>query len=131
MADVEKMKRIKNAHLSHVSRAINSLQDALNEDEPDVETVRLYLEMLEDKYDKVQSDSDEIQELLTDDSELTKESEDMYELEEKVRKIKRNAQRLLKEILGDSGIRSEADALNTTTVNSLREQLREETDRRR
>ena len=76
MADVEKMKTLKNAHLSHVSRAINSLQDALDEDELDVKTVKTYLKMLEDKYDKVQSDSDKIQELLTDDNALTKEIED-------------------------------------------------------
>jgi hypothetical protein len=58
------LKAIKTSHLTHFSRAKNSLQAALYEDKPDVKTVGKYLKMVNEKYDKVLADSAKLQDEL-------------------------------------------------------------------
>ena len=73
----KKLKLIKNTHLLHVNTAMNSLNDALGQENPDVTTVKRYLKSVEDHYDTVENDSAQMQELLTADAEITKELEDI------------------------------------------------------
>ena len=96
------LKSIKTAHLTHVSRSINSLQGVLEDDEPDIDSVQKYLKMVNEKYEKVVVDSGKLQEVLTDDAELTKEIEDMDTLEDKVITIRFEAEKYLKENKVDS-----------------------------
>ena len=61
MEDINKLKIVKKAHLSHVTRALNSLTTALAEGEPVVNNVKKYLKIVIEKYDTVLSDSAQIQ----------------------------------------------------------------------
>ena len=73
MAAIKKLNAAKTIHLTHFSRAKNSLQAALDEEDPDVRKVGKYLAMLNEKYDKVLSDSQKMQDMLIEDDDITKE----------------------------------------------------------
>ena len=120
------LKSIKNSHLTHVSRSINSLQAALEEHDPDVKKVGKYLKMVGEKYDKVVADSAKLQELQTEEADITKEIDDMDALEDRVIEITFNAESFLKENASDSTVKVEGESLNTTLVTSLLEQLKEQ-----
>ena len=117
----EKQRCIKNAHLSHLSRHIKSLQDALKEDEPDVITVKKYTEMVEITYNKVLSYSNKIKELLTEDTDIANEIEAMYTLEENVREIRCTAEHFLQGKASDNEVKGKGIAHNVTlqSVNTL------------
>ena len=83
-----KLKITKNAHVMHVNTAINSLNDTLGGENPIVETVKRYLESVELKYNVIISDSEKIQEVLTDEEDITKEIDEMNTLEERVIEIR-------------------------------------------
>ena len=91
----KKLKLTKNAHLLHVNTAMNSLNEALGDDDPSVQTVKRYLESVEQKYNVIVSDSAKIQDLLTEDEEIAKEIDDMYILEERVIEVKCKAKHFL------------------------------------
>ena len=120
------LKSIKTAHLTHVSRSINSLQGVLEDDEPDIDSVQKYLKMVNEKYEKVVVDSGKLQEVLTDDAELTKEIEDMDTLEDKVITIRFEAEKYLEENKVDSKVKTEGEDLNTTLLTTLLEQMKED-----
>ena len=103
------LKAIKNAHLTHVSRAINSLQAALDAGEPDSKTVEKYLTMVGEKYDKVVVDSAKLQALQTEEADITKEIDDMDALEDKVIEIRYNAECFLQENTSDSKSKVEGE----------------------
>ena len=136
MEDKDKLRVMKTAHLSHVNRAMNSLSSALEEEPPDVKNIHKYLKMVIEKYDVILADSTKMQQLLTDEAELTKEIEDLYELEERVIEVRCNAECFLQENCGDAKVKEDT-ALNDTLilVNTLVEPIdkdkREETDRRK
>ena len=65
-----KLKSIKTTHLTHLSRAINSMEAQLNEDTPDESNVAKYLKMIEEKYYKVLNDSEKLQDALLDEGDL-------------------------------------------------------------
>ena len=60
-----KIKTQKTAHLTHVSRAMNSLEAEIIKPDPIPSKVQKYLKMVEEKYAKVVVDSDKLQDLLT------------------------------------------------------------------
>ena len=136
MADINKLKIVKKAHLSHVTRALNSLTTALAEGEPVVNNVKKYLKIVIEKYDTVLSDSAQIQSLLEEEEDITKEIEDMYELEETVIDVRCNAEQFLEEHSGGAKVKEDT-ALNdtltlvTTLVEQIEKDKREENDRRR
>ena len=68
----------------HINTAMNSLNEALVAENPDKKTINKYLEMVEQKYAIVVADSVKLQEVLTEDDEITKEIDEMSVLEDKV-----------------------------------------------
>ena len=124
----KKLKLSKNAHLMHVNKAMNSLNEALIQEKPDKNAIGIYLEGVEQKYAAVVADSAKLQDLLTEDDEITKEFDDMDALEDKVIALRFNAQRFLKENKEVAGVA--ADSNHTLTlINTLVEGL--ESDRRK
>ena len=90
MAD--KVKMIKTIHLTHLSRALNSLETNIDpENAPNESIITKYLNMVEEKYSKVVSDSEKVQEVLTEAEDIEKEIEDMEQLENKVIEAKHRA----------------------------------------
>ena len=77
---MEKLKVNKNAYKGHFTRVVNSLKKELEKgsDEEavlDVAAITKYKKSLQDKYDKIEDVSEKLQELLTDDDDVTKEIE--------------------------------------------------------
>ena len=131
MAD--KVKMIKTIHLTHLSRALNSLETNIDpENAPNESIITKYLNMVEEKYSKVVSDSEKVQEVLTEAEDIEKEIEDMEQLENKVIEAKHRANEMLKKLkkdtlnLDESSISENADVLNATL--GLIEKLKKDSD---
>ena len=82
---MEKLKVNKNAYKGHFTRVVNSLKKELEKgsDEEavlDVAAITKYKKSLQDKYDKIEDVSEKLQELLTDDDDVTKEIEELEEI---------------------------------------------------
>ena len=129
----KKLRLTKNAHVMHVNAAMNSLNEALGAETPDKKTVSKYLDMVEQKYATVVSDSVKLQEALTEDEELTKELDEMNVLEDKVIDLRSDAQLILKENVQNTEGAGAAAASNDTStlINTLVEELREEKETRK
>ena len=126
----KKLKLTKNAHLMHINTAMNSLNEALVAENPDKKTINKYLEMVEQKYAIVVADSVKLQEVLTEDDEITKEIDEMSVLEDKVIDLRCDAQHFLKENADKAGVAAASD--NTLTlINTLVEGLKEDNDRKK
>ena len=114
----KKLKLTKNAHLMHINTAMNSLNEALVAENPDKKTINKYLEMVEQKYAIVVADSVKLQEVLTEDDEITKEIDEVSVLEDKVIDLRCDAQHFLKENADKAGVAAASD--NTLTlINTL------------
>ena len=126
----KKLKLTKNAHLMHVNKAMNSLNEALVAEPPDKDAISIHLEGVEQKYAVVVADSNKLQDLLTEDDEITRELDEMDALEDKVIALRFKAQRSLKENVPNT---EAAAASNDTSVliNTLVEELREEKETRK
>ena len=126
----KKLKQTKNAHVMHLNAAMNSLNEALGAETPDKKTVSKYLDMVEQKYATVVSDSAKLQEALNEDEELTKELDEMNVLEDKVIDLRSDAQHFLKENERNPEVAAASD--NTLTlINTLVEGLKEDNDRKK
>ena len=121
-----KLRVAKTSHLKHLDKTIDTLKAALDEEEPNVKQVRTYMKMLEEKYNKVIADSVKIQEVLTDDAELTKEIEDMDTLEDTIIDLRLSAEALRQESDSGSKVKTEVDELNSTLIGSLLEQFKDQ-----
>ena len=130
-----KLKTTKTTHLTHLSRAINSLETHLDQETPDESNVSKYLKMVDEKYGKVVIDSDKLQDALTETDDLEKEIDDMDALEDRVIDIKHRAGELLeksremklkleKTEKAEKG--EDSDALNATL--GLIEKLKEDSE---
>ena len=95
----KKLKQTKNAHVMHINAAINSLHDAVGN--KDVKAVKRYLKSVIEKYDTILADSAKLQDVITDETELGAELDDMYALEEKVIEIRCNADDFLESATGN------------------------------
>ena len=121
-----KLKITKNAHVMHVNTAINSLNDTLGGENPIVETVKRYLESVELKYNVIISDSEKIQEVLTEEEDITKEIDEMNTLEERVIEIRCRAKTFLEKAckVQDAAAgngQNETNVLVNTLLNELKE----------
>ena len=95
-AKLKKLEILKNCHASHLSRAITSLEAALNTDNIDPENVSKYLESVEIKFQKVSEDSVNKIELLTEQADIEAEITDLDQLQEQVTNVRTHAQTTLK-----------------------------------
>lgn len=87
MAD--KIVKVKNAHLGHLSRAINSLEKELEDDQNiDPNGVSKYLESVNIKFSKVEEDSEKLLEIYTEQADIDKEVESLDTLQDKVTDVK-------------------------------------------
>ena len=82
---MEKLKVNKNAYKGHFTRCVNSLKKELEKESDeeavlDVAAITKYKKSLQDKYDKLEEVSEKLQELLTDDDDVTKEIEELEEI---------------------------------------------------
>ena len=111
----KKLKLTKNAHMMHINTAINSLHEAVGN--KDVKTVKRYLKSVIEKYDTILADSAKLQDVLTDDTELGTELDEMYALEERVLEIRCNAMQC-------RGLPGTASNDTLTLINTLVEGLK-------
>ena len=128
----QKLKSIKRTHLTHLSRAINSMETQLDEDTPDESNVAKYLKMVEEKYAKVVHDSEKLQDVLSEEADLEKEIDEMDALENKVIDIQHRAGEILvlsrqrKQNLEKAEKSEDSETLNATL--GLIEKLKEDSE---
>lgn len=115
-----KLKTIKTTHLTHLSRAINSLETTIQAENPAAHQIAKYVKMVDEKYAKVVSDSEKLQDAITEVADLEKEIDDMDTLEDRVIDIKLRAEGRLE--LETPPTPPDTDALNATL--GLIEQLK-------
>ena len=115
----DKIAKVKNAHLGHLTRALNSLENALDDDENiNPNEVSKYLESVNIKFSKVEEDSEKLLELYAEQADIDREVEALDILQDKVIDIKIRANTVLdsvKEIKEDDR-RKKVEAERPTAV---------------
>ena len=95
MAPDKKQVSIKNAYKSHVTRALNSLGDAVDNDKEELEIVAL-IESLDIKFRKYESKATEIHEEEDDDEEIMKDIDEIERIQEEIIRIRVKALSVIK-----------------------------------
>ena len=86
MEGIAKLKVLKRTHKGHLGRAINSLEEELNDENGhgvDPTSVRKYVESVDLKFQKVEEDSNKLLEAYNTEDEIEKEITELDLLQEK------------------------------------------------
>ena len=91
MEGIAKLNVLKRTHQSHLGRAINSLEEELNDENGhgvDPTSLRKYVESVDLKFQKVEEDSNKLLEAYKTEDEIEKEITELDSLQEKVTNVK-------------------------------------------
>ena len=91
MEGIPKLKILKRTHKSHLARALNSLEEELNDDNGhgvDPASVSKYLESVDLKFQKVEEDSNKLLEAYDNEGDIENEITELDSLQEKVTAVK-------------------------------------------